>query len=176
MYQKYVNSVPLYRQEKDWEHLGLTLSRATMAHWMIRCSQDYFKPVIDYLQKSMISEEVLHCDETPIQVLKEEGKKTQSKSYMWLYRTGQTSSHPIILYDYQSSRSGDNAIRFLNGFKGYHFEMVTPVTINWRTSKGAVAGLTYVGSLWKKFLINGIKMLREPPQNSEEITATSCFI
>lgn len=93
MYQKYVNSVPLYRQEKNWEHLGLALSRATMAHWMIRCSQDYFQPVIAYLQKAMISEEVLHCDETPIQVLKEDGKKPQSKSYMWLYRTGQNSSH-----------------------------------------------------------------------------------
>lgn len=119
MYQKYVNSVPLYRQEKNWEHLGLALSRATMAHWMIRCSQDYFQPVIAYLQKAMISEEVLHCDETPIQVLKEDGKKPQSKSYMWLYRTGQNSSLPIILYDYQPSRSGDNAVHFLKGFHGY---------------------------------------------------------
>jgi len=119
MYQKYVNSVPLYRQEKDWEHLGLVLSRATMAHWMICCSQDYFIPVIHHLHKTIISEEVLHCDETPIQVLKEDGKKPQSKSYMWLYRTGQNSFHPIILYDYQSSRSGDNAIRFLKGFNGY---------------------------------------------------------
>lgn len=90
-----------------------------MAHWMIRCSQDYFQPVIDYLQKTMISEEVLHCDETSIQVLKEDGKKTQSKSYMWLYRTGQDSSRPIILYDYQSSHSGDNAVHFLKGFRGY---------------------------------------------------------
>ena len=46
MYQKYVNSVPLYRQEKEWKHLGLALSRAAMAHWMIRCSQDYFQPVL----------------------------------------------------------------------------------------------------------------------------------
>ena len=119
MYQKYVNSVPLYRQEKDWENLGLSLTRATMAHWMIRCSQDYFTPIINHLKKKMVSEDVLHCDETPIQVLKESGKKPQSKSYMWLYRTTQGSSHPIILYDYQPSRSGDNAIRFLNGFKGY---------------------------------------------------------
>lgn len=119
MYQKYVNSVPLYRQEKDWEHLGLNLTRATMAHWMIRCSQDYFSPIIDYLHKAMASEEVLHCDETPIQVLKEDGKKLQSKSYMWLYRTAESSSRPIILYDYKPSRSGDNARRFLKDFKGY---------------------------------------------------------
>ena len=52
-------------------------------------------------------------------MLKESGKKPQSKSYMWLYRTTQDGSRPIIIYDYQPSRSGDNAIRFLNGFKGY---------------------------------------------------------
>ena len=40
MYQKYVNSVPLYRQEKEWERMGLSLSRATMANWVICCSQD----------------------------------------------------------------------------------------------------------------------------------------
>lgn len=119
MYQKYVNSVPLYRQEKDWENLGLALSRATMAHWMIRCSEDYFQPVTEYLQKSLVSREVLHCDETPVQVLKAPGKKPQSKSYMWLYTTSKDSEHPIVLYDYQPSRSGDNAIRFLNGFHGY---------------------------------------------------------
>ena len=51
MYQKYVNSVPLYRQEKDWENLGLSLTRATMAHWMIRCSQDYFTPIINHLKR-----------------------------------------------------------------------------------------------------------------------------
>lgn len=70
MYQKYVNSVPLYRQEKDWEQLGISLSRATMANWVIRCSQDYLNPVIEHLRKELLSREVIHCDETPVQVLK----------------------------------------------------------------------------------------------------------
>lgn len=63
MYQKYVNSIPLYRQEKDWEQLGIALTRATMANWIIRCSDDYFRPVINHLQKKLLERDVVHCDE-----------------------------------------------------------------------------------------------------------------
>jgi len=119
MHQKYVNAVPLYRQEKEWEELGIGLSRATMANWIIRCSQDYLSPVTDYLQKQLLKRDIIHCDETPIQVLKEERKKPQTKSYMWLYRTGNDEKHPIILYDYQPSRNGDHAVTYLKDFKGY---------------------------------------------------------
>jgi len=119
MYQKYVNSVPLYRQEKDWERLGIALTRATMANWVIRCSEDYFTPVIDHLRKELLKRDIVHCDETPVQVLKENGKKPQTKSYMWLYRTGNDAKAPIILYDYQPSRNGDHAVTFLKDFKGY---------------------------------------------------------
>ena len=119
MYQKYVNSVPLYRQEKEWERMGLSLSRATMANWVIRCSQDYLMPVVAHLQKKLLERDVIHCDETPVQVLKEEGKKPQTKSYMWLYRTGDDDKPPVILYDYQPSRNGDLAVVFLKDFKGF---------------------------------------------------------
>lgn len=119
MYQKYVNSIPLYRQERDWEHLGINLSRATMANWIIRCSDDYLKPIINHLRKKLLERDIVHCDETPVQVLKEDGKKPQTKSYMWLYRSGNDGKEPIVLYDYQPSRNGDNAVNFLKNFKGY---------------------------------------------------------
>ena len=119
MYQKYVNAVPLYRQEKDWENMGLSLSRATMANWVIRCTQDYLIPIVEHLQKELLSREIIHCDETPVHVLKEEGKKPQTKSYMWLYRTGIDDKALVILYDYQPSRNGDHAVTFLKDFKGY---------------------------------------------------------
>lgn len=119
MYQKYVNAVPLYRQEKDWENMGISLSRATMANWVIRCTQDYLIPVVEYLQKELLARDIIHCDETPVQVLKEDGKKPQTKSYMWLYRTGNDDKPPVILYDYQPSRNGDHAVTFLKDFKGY---------------------------------------------------------
>ncbi|MGL6217074.1 MAG: IS66 family transposase [Lacrimispora sphenoides] len=118
MYQKYANGLPLYRQEKDWEQLGISLSRATMANWVIRCSEDYFYPVIEYLKSKLVKRDILHLDETPLQVLKENGKKPQSKSYMWLYCTGNDGKEPIVLYDYQSSRSGDRPISYLKGFAG----------------------------------------------------------
>ena len=47
MYQKYVNSVPLYRQEADWKQLGVKLSRATLANWDIKCGIDYMEPVYE---------------------------------------------------------------------------------------------------------------------------------
>lgn len=119
MYEKYVNCVPLYRQEKDWEQLGISLSRATMANWVIRCSEDYLIPVTEHLRKELLLRDIVHCDETPVQVLKEEGKKPQTKSYMWLYRTGNDDKSPVILYNYQPSRNGDHAVTFLKDFKGY---------------------------------------------------------
>ncbi len=119
MYQKYVNSMPLYRQEKEWEQMGLALSRATMANWIIRCSQDWLSPVVDILKKELLKRDVIHCDETPVQVLKEQGKAPQTKSYMWLYRSGVDGEPSVVLYDYQPSRGGKNAAEYLKGFHGY---------------------------------------------------------
>jgi len=119
MYQKYVDSLPLYRQEKDWEQLGIALSQATMANWIIQCSQDYLMPVTGHLRKKLLERHILHCGETPVQVSKENGKKPQTKSHMWLYRTGNDEKEPIILYDYQPSRNGDHAVAFLKNFKGF---------------------------------------------------------
>lgn len=119
MYQKYVNGMPLYRQEKEWEQLGLALSRATMANWIIRCSQDWLMPVVKHLRQELLKRDIIHCDETPVQVLKEQGKKPQSKSYMWLYRSGADGEPPIVLYDYKPSRSGSNAADYLKEFHGY---------------------------------------------------------
>ena len=119
MYQKYVQAVPLYRQEKEWERMGLMLSRATMAYWVNHCSDRYFDPVIGHLRRNLLERDIVHADETPVQVLKEDGKKPQTKSYMWLYRTGDDGKPAIILYDYQPSRSGDNAATYLKDFRGY---------------------------------------------------------
>ena len=88
MYQKYVNSVPLYRQEADWKQLGVKLSRATLANWVIKCGIDYMEPVYERLHQHLLERGIIHADETPCQVLKEEGKTAQSKSYMWLYGSG----------------------------------------------------------------------------------------
>ena len=112
MTQKFVMASPLYRQE-------LRLSRQTMSNWVLRAAEDWLKPVYDVLHRRLVKREVLHADETTLQVLREPGKKAQTKSYMWLYRTSRDAEHPIVLYEYQPSRKSEHAAKFLEGFSGY---------------------------------------------------------
>ena len=71
------------------------------------------------LHRKLLERQVLHADETTLQVLHEDGKKAQTKSYMWMYRTGGDAEHPIVLYEYQPSRGSGHPKAFLQGFHGY---------------------------------------------------------
>ena len=117
--QKYVNAVPLYRQEQDLLRQGLTLSRQTMANWLIKSSQDWLEPLYERMRRLLLEESTLHADETVLQVLKEPGRKATTNSYMWLYRTGKYARHPIVLYEYQPTRSSSHPKRFLEKYTGY---------------------------------------------------------
>jgi len=119
MYQKYVNSMPLYRQSKDLGQMGVKLSRTTLANWINACGMDYMKPLYDHLHQLLLEREFINADETVCQVLKEDGKAATSKSYMWLYASGNDGLPPIRLYEYQPGRSGTYPITFLKGFTGY---------------------------------------------------------
>ena len=119
MSQKYVNAIPLYRQEKEFEMLGIDISRQTMANWVIRCATDWLEPLYNVMKELLRNREVLHADETVLQVLKEPGKTPQSNSYMWLYRTSGYTQEPIVLYEYQPDRRAKRPKEFLEGFKGY---------------------------------------------------------
>lgn len=120
MHQKYMMSVPLYRQEKDFKRMGAELKRDMMANWIIRCSEYWLKPLYEEMHKQLLKCSIIMSDETTWQVNKEEGKKPSSKSYIWIHRSGSCEGPPIILYEYTRSRSGDHAKKFLEGFNGYH--------------------------------------------------------
>ncbi len=118
MNAKYTNGTPLYRIEKEFERREVHLSRATMANWMIRCSEDCLSLVYDRLHRELMDYHVLQADETPVEVSKD-GRSAGTKSYMWVYRTGiMYKDHPIILYDYQKTRKADHPKEFLKGFSG----------------------------------------------------------
>lgn len=119
MTQKYVNAMPLYRQEQDFKRLGIDVSRQNMANWVIRCANDWLEPLYSLMKEILLSKEVLHADESVLQVLKEPGKKPQSNSYMWIYRTSGNADESIVLYEYQPDRKHERAKEFLRGFKGY---------------------------------------------------------
>lgn len=119
MTQTFVMGAPLYRQEQELKRQGIPLSRQTMSNWILKASQDYLEPVYEQLHKELLKREVLHADETTLQVLHEPGKEPQSKSYMWLYRTSGETDQPIVLYEYQPGRGAAHPRDFLEGFKGY---------------------------------------------------------
>ena len=101
MTQKFVMGSPLYRQEQEINRKGIKLSRQTMSNWILKATEDYLTPVYEQLHKELLKRDVLHADETTLQVLHEPGKKPQSDSYMWLYRTSRNTDKPIVLYEYQ---------------------------------------------------------------------------
>jgi len=117
MIQKFVEGVPLYRQEQSFSRLGFSLSRQTMANWML-VGADWLKPVYARMKWHLLKRDIAHADETTLQVLQEAGRSAQSTSYMWLYRSGRDGP-PIVLFDYQTTRAGAHPSAFLKGFRGF---------------------------------------------------------
>jgi len=115
---KYINAVPFYRQEKEFDRYGLPITRQNMANWTIQCADRYLGILYDYLHEQLFDYHVLQADETPVLVNKD-GRTAGSKSYIWVYRSGAMSSHhPIVLYEYQKTRNTNHPREFLKNFKG----------------------------------------------------------
>jgi hypothetical protein len=89
-----------------------------MANWVLYGANKWLALIYDRLHEHLVQKDILHADETTLQVLQEPGREAATKSYLWLYRTGRDGP-PIILYDYQTTRAGKHPRRFLAGFKGY---------------------------------------------------------
>ena len=119
MTQKFVMGSPLYRQEQEINRKGIKLSLQTMSNWILKATEDYLAPVYEQLHRELLKRDVLHADETTLQVLHEPGKKPQSDSYMWLYRTSGDTDKSIVLYEYQPGRGAKHPKEFLTGYKGY---------------------------------------------------------
>ena len=117
--EKYVMHSPLYRLEQQLNASGIPLSRQTMSNWLLKSTELYFEQIWKRMREKLLKEEILHADETTLEVLREPGRKAQSKSYMWLYRTGKGAKQQLILYDYQETREAKHPKAFLEGFKGY---------------------------------------------------------
>lgn len=114
---KFEDHLPLYRQEKIWQRLGVDLPRATLCNWVLKCGH-LFVPLVNLAKEELINRNYVHADETTVQVLKEPGKSATSKSYMWVYLTGGPEK-PILIYEYAPGRGGVFPSQFLEKFKGY---------------------------------------------------------
>ena len=117
MNQKYTLAQPLYRQEQEFNRLGIGLSRQNLSNWIIKGS-GLLKPLYDEIKSSLLKEELLHADETPLEVLNEPGREATSKSYVWVYRTSDYNNNPVILYEYTQGRGSIFPKNFLKDWQG----------------------------------------------------------
>lgn len=115
---KYINAVPLYRLEQEFARYEVNVSRQVMANWVIRGSERYLSLLYDRMHQKLYDSKILHSDETPVNVIKD-GRPAGSKSYMWVYRTGQAGgTPPAVLYEYQKTRKSDHPREFLKNYHG----------------------------------------------------------
>ena len=113
---KYADALPLYRLEKILKRYGGDITRTTLATWIIRLD-DVFKPLINLMREHQLSGDYLQADETRLQVLKEDGRPATSDKWMWLIRGG-PPDQPVVLFEYDVSRSEEVPLRLLDGFEG----------------------------------------------------------
>ena len=114
---KFVDAVPFYRQERQFERLGIEISRTSMCNWAMKAAAACL-PLLNLLQDEVLAGYLINIDETTVQVLAEPGRDPTEKSYMWIFRRGDPEK-PALIYQYHPRRSGDVAAVFLRGYKGY---------------------------------------------------------
>lgn len=136
---KYLDALPLHRQESIFNRIGVDLPRNTLAGWMIKSGQ-LVQPLLERFDEQLLSGPLIQCDETPVQVLKEPGKTPQSKSFMWVQRGGPPGRR-ILRFHYHASRKGDVAQSLMSDFQGY---LQTDDYAGYH-AVGAKTGVTHLG-------------------------------
>ena len=121
MNAKYVNGMPLARQERGFARYNLNLSTKTMANWIILCAKRYLQPVYDLMREEFLRGRYIHCDETRLQVIDEPEQKGTTQNWMWVYLTDEYSGSPrMVLFQYERTRGGYHPAEFLGDeFRGY---------------------------------------------------------
>ena len=115
---KYVNSIPLYRMEQEFERNGVFISRQNMANWTILCARRYLQPLYDRMKEELFTYHVNQCDETPVEVVND-GRGAGAQSYMWVHRSGEYyKDRQVVLYEYQKTRAHTHPAEFYKDFKG----------------------------------------------------------
>src|SRR5262245_34279081 len=112
---KFVEHMPLYRQQDELDRAGILISRSTLCGWLDQCAQ-LCKPLVELLHQEVIQSEVIQGDETPVPVLDRSLDSTR-QGYIWT--TLGDRAHPYTTLHYTDSRSRDGPAAFLKSFTGY---------------------------------------------------------
>ncbi len=116
--KKYVDAMPLYRQEQMWKRMGVELKRGTMANWVIQVADLYLRPFWKRIRSELLTQSTIHADETVMQVHKEKDRPDTAESRMWVYSSAKRADIQLRCFEYWESRSGKWAKSFLEGFSG----------------------------------------------------------
>ena len=112
---KYVDHLPIYRQQKKYERLGIKLAESTLGNWMAESIK-----LLEYLYAELIQRvrqsKYLQADETPIKVLDKDKKGTTHRGYYWVYHDVENG---LVLYEYNQSRGQIAPGKFLMDYDGY---------------------------------------------------------
>lgn len=114
---KYADHLPLYRQQKIFERAGVKIPVSTMADWVGVCGVR-LQPLVDALRETILTHDVLHADETPIQILRPDTGRKTHRAYIWAYAPGAFESLKAVIYDFAPSRTGEHARAFLGDWRG----------------------------------------------------------
>jgi transposase len=131
---KYVDGTPLYRLEQALARANVSISRGALGNWVIRSVDLHLLRLYEAMKQKLKSQPLIHGDETWVQVLKEDGRSAQAKSFMWVYRSSQDSEQPIVLFDYQPGRGQQYPQAFLGNYRGL---LMSDGYDAWRTLDGA---------------------------------------
>ena len=115
--QKFQFHLPLYRQEQMFKAIGVDLLRGTLSNWVIQCGK-LLQPLVNFMEDEVLGYDIAYADESTVQVLKEENKTAQSKSYMWCYGGGPPGRFCYI-YHYHPSREYKIPKLFFADYKGF---------------------------------------------------------
>jgi transposase len=154
---KYVDGTPLYRMAHALARADIEVGRGTLANWIIRPAELHYSRLYDALRRTLLSQPLIHGDETTVQVLKEPGRTAQSTSYMWVYRSAEDCPEPVVLFDYQPGRGQEHPQAFLAGYEGL---LMTDGYAAWRTLEGA----THFGCLAhaRRVFVDALKGMKKP--------------
>lgn len=125
---KYLDHLPLYRQEAIFERAGHAIARSTLAQWVGECGVQ-LQPLVDALTKELLRQDVLHADETPLAMLKpahlRDGKT--HRAYLWSYCSTRFNPMKAVVFDFADSRGGQHVRGFLglDGAEGWKGKLVT---------------------------------------------------
>jgi transposase len=136
---KFCDAVPFYRQERQFERIGIELPRGDFCNWAVQVGRRC-DPLMQIFLDEIRAGPAVQMDETRLQVMKEHGRADTAQSFMWVLRGGPPEK-PVIVYRYHPTRSASVPLEYLRGYTGF----LQTDGYDGYEEVGALPGVTHVG-------------------------------